>query len=187
MVESLGNNIRALRKKKGLSQKELAEQIMVSPQAISKWENDRSMPDITMIGVLATLFECSIDEVLGRQNEGQETGVAEKPEETGLPEQFSSAEPQQPRLRKYGWLNPSFILFNFIVYLVLGKFFMFEHAPQQYVMLVILIVGTISTYLLLALCLLEKYQDKYRLACLVMNALIFCLLVFIFLILPLFN
>ena len=47
---TLGEKIKELRKARGLSQEELAEQINVSRQAVSKWELDLSLPDIDNIG-----------------------------------------------------------------------------------------------------------------------------------------
>ena len=63
----LGLTISKLRKEKGMTQEELAEKVNVSAQAISKWENDISMPDISVLPVLAEIFDVSIDELLGRE------------------------------------------------------------------------------------------------------------------------
>jgi transcriptional regulator with XRE-family HTH domain/predicted membrane protein len=63
--ETLGKRIAALRKEKGLTQEQLAEKVGVSPQAVSKWENDVSCPDITLLPLLADLFGVSVDELLG--------------------------------------------------------------------------------------------------------------------------
>ncbi len=63
--ETLGKRIAALRKAKGLTQEQLAEKVGVSAQAVSKWENDVSCPDITLLPLLADLFDVSVDELLG--------------------------------------------------------------------------------------------------------------------------
>ena len=55
------------RKKLGLTQDKLAEALGVTAQAVSKWENDQSCPDITMLPRLAELFHISTDELLGVQ------------------------------------------------------------------------------------------------------------------------
>ena len=56
---------RALRKDKKLTQEQVAEVLGVSPQAISRWENSLSYPDITQLPNIASYFETSVDELLG--------------------------------------------------------------------------------------------------------------------------
>ncbi len=60
----IGSKVRQLRKKQGLTQEQLAEKIGVSFQAVSKWENDIALPDITIIPALANYFGVSTDEIL---------------------------------------------------------------------------------------------------------------------------
>ena len=59
----LGDKIKELRKNKNLSQEVLANHLGVSFQAVSKWENGSTMPDITMIPAIASFFHISIDEL----------------------------------------------------------------------------------------------------------------------------
>lgn len=54
-----------LRKRKQIGQRELAEQLGVSVQTVSKWENDISMPDISLLPDIAAFFQVTVDEVLG--------------------------------------------------------------------------------------------------------------------------
>lgn len=61
---TLGKKIAELRRGKGMKQDELAEALGVSPQAVSKWENDVSCPDITLLPEIGKLFDVSIDELL---------------------------------------------------------------------------------------------------------------------------
>ena len=56
---------RALRKDKQLTQEQLAEVFGVSTQAISRWENSTSYPDITQLPNIASFFETTVDELLG--------------------------------------------------------------------------------------------------------------------------
>ena len=57
----IGKKIRELRKKKGITQEALAEVLLVSPQAVSKWESGLTYPDMEMIPVIAGYFEVSLD------------------------------------------------------------------------------------------------------------------------------
>ncbi len=64
MDMTLGNRIAQLRRQKGLKQEDMAEALGVSPQAVSKWENDMNCPDISLLPDLAKLLEISVDELL---------------------------------------------------------------------------------------------------------------------------
>ena len=65
MEQTMGKRIAANRKRLGLTQDQMAEKLGVTAQAVSKWENDQSCPDIAMIPRLAELFGVSTDELLG--------------------------------------------------------------------------------------------------------------------------
>lgn len=65
MEQTIGKRIMTLRKSKGMTQDQLAEQLGVSPQAVSKWENDISCPDITLLPRLAEVFSVTTDWLLG--------------------------------------------------------------------------------------------------------------------------
>lgn len=67
MEETLGKRIAAQRKGLGLTQDQLAEKIGVTAQAVSKWENDQSCPDIATLPCLADIFGITTDELLGVQ------------------------------------------------------------------------------------------------------------------------
>lgn len=62
----IAENIQKYRKKSGLTQEELAEKLGITFQAVSKWENAKSAPDITFLPEMAELFGCSIDELFSR-------------------------------------------------------------------------------------------------------------------------
>ena len=65
MKENMGQIIKRLRKERNLTQEELAEQLNISAQAISKWENGTSMPDISQVVPLANLFGVTTDVLFG--------------------------------------------------------------------------------------------------------------------------
>ena len=58
---NLGNKIRELRKKKGITQEQLAIALSISPQAVSKWEMGTGYPDISILPVIAGYFGVSLD------------------------------------------------------------------------------------------------------------------------------
>ena len=60
---SLGNSLFDARKKKGLSQEEVAEKLGVSRQTISKWETEETVPDIYQAKKLAKIYGLSLDEL----------------------------------------------------------------------------------------------------------------------------
>lgn len=60
---TIGNKIKQLRKQKGITQEQLAGSVGISFQAVSKWENNIALPDITLVPVLASFFGVSIDEL----------------------------------------------------------------------------------------------------------------------------
>lgn len=65
----LAENIKARRVQAGLSQEQLAEQLQVSRQAVTKWETGAGIPDIENLRAISALFSISIDELLGDVNE----------------------------------------------------------------------------------------------------------------------
>lgn len=60
-------NLKRIRKNKGLSQEELATQLNVVRQTISKWEKGLSVPDADMLIRIAELFEISVSELVGEK------------------------------------------------------------------------------------------------------------------------
>ncbi len=60
----IGNYIQLLRKKAGLTQKELAERLNISFQAVSKWENGESLPDTGILLELSDILGTSVDKLL---------------------------------------------------------------------------------------------------------------------------
>ena len=67
MEQTLGKRIAQHRKRLGLTQDALAEKLGITAQAVSKWENDQSCPDIAMLPRLAEIFGITTDELLGRE------------------------------------------------------------------------------------------------------------------------
>lgn len=64
---NIGGKIYSLRVAKGMTQEQLAAILCVSPAAVSKWERNLANPSIEILWELADYFECSIDELVGRE------------------------------------------------------------------------------------------------------------------------
>ena len=71
MEMTIGKRIAALRRDKNLKQDDLAQMLEVSPQAVSKWENDQTCPDISLLPKLAKILGVSVDELLSGKQELQ--------------------------------------------------------------------------------------------------------------------
>ncbi|MFZ7120036.1 MAG: helix-turn-helix domain-containing protein [Eubacteriaceae bacterium] len=66
---SFSQKLKILRKREGLSQEKLAEELKVSRQAVSKWESGYSYPEIDKLIVLSDLFKISLDDLVKDKNE----------------------------------------------------------------------------------------------------------------------
>lgn len=64
-MQTLGETISYYRKANAMTQEQLAEKCSVTAQAVSKWENDLTAPDISLLPKLAELFHCTVDGLLG--------------------------------------------------------------------------------------------------------------------------
>ena len=78
MANQIQLKISILRKQQGITQQQLAEVVGTSFQTISKWENGVTMPDITVLPVLASYFKVTVDELLGLVPLKEESYLSEK-------------------------------------------------------------------------------------------------------------
>ena len=81
MEQTLGKRIVSHRKRLGLTQEQLAESLGVTAQAVSKWENDQSCPDISMLPKLAQLFGTTVDALLGNETAPVHEAEVVRPEQ----------------------------------------------------------------------------------------------------------
>ena len=84
MNDVIGANIARLRKEKNMTQDQLANLMGISFQAVSKWENGLSSPDVSSFPMLADVFGVTIDELFGREAARREAPDAE-PKNDELP------------------------------------------------------------------------------------------------------
>lgn len=82
----LGENLKKYRLSRELTQEQLADILGVSAQAVSRWENATTYPDITLLPTIASYFEITLDELIGMENfksEEQIKGLLAKLDENG--------------------------------------------------------------------------------------------------------
>ncbi|WP_181593102.1 helix-turn-helix domain-containing protein [Paenibacillus sp. YN15] len=92
-LQNLALNICSLRKQQGLTQEALAEQVGLTFQAVSKWENFQSSPDIQLLPRLAEIFGVSVDRLFGMEKPepGVEPKLEAKEQELAVKEQEPTA------------------------------------------------------------------------------------------------
>lgn len=74
-MKNIGEQIRALRKARSMTQEQLAALLGLAPQSVSKWENQLTAPDISLLPALAGVFGVSIDELFGYNQRETEQAV----------------------------------------------------------------------------------------------------------------
>ncbi len=77
-MNTIGMNIAELRRKHNMTQETLGEMIGISAQSVSKWENGATMPDITLLPILADIFNTSIDALFGMGDPAKKAIPAEE-------------------------------------------------------------------------------------------------------------
>ncbi len=115
---NIGNKIKELRKQRGITQEQLATSIGISFQAVSKWENNIALPDITLAPMLASYFGVTMDELFDFNLQEIEAEVEQIADEaykyrTGDPERSRSI--LEEGLRKY---PENDILLNNLLYVI---------------------------------------------------------------------
>ena len=71
---TMGQTISALRKERGMTQKDLAEKLGITDKAVSKWERDVACPDISLLPKLAQILGISVDELMRADNDPKPRG-----------------------------------------------------------------------------------------------------------------
>lgn len=74
---AIGNNLKKLRTNKGMTQKELADSLCVSSQAVSRWENDEVEPDISTLSKLSSIFGVPVDAIINGDFEKKDDAAEE--------------------------------------------------------------------------------------------------------------
>ena len=77
MNHLIGDNIKKIRKNKGMTQDQLAEQLHVTHQAISNWETGKTQPDVEMLTRMAEIFGATMEEIIyGEKKQGALANVS---------------------------------------------------------------------------------------------------------------
>ena len=71
--DGFGQRLQKLRKQKNMTQGDFADRLGVTAQAVSKWENDLSYPDITLIPTIATIFNVEENDLFGFKRKNAKT------------------------------------------------------------------------------------------------------------------
>jgi putative transcriptional regulator len=124
----LTENLKTLRKAKGLSQEELAIRLNVVRQTVSKWEKGLSVPDADLLIRIADIFEVSVSELLGAkiQDEREVNAIAEQLER--INEQLAIKNRRARRI----WKTIAICFFGFIglcILLIIVGFILFSVVP----------------------------------------------------------
>lgn len=78
-MKTLGKKIAEYRKLRNMTQEDLAGKLNVSSQAVSKWENDLSIPDLPLLIELADIFGVSMDELVRQKEDTEIVRIIEEP------------------------------------------------------------------------------------------------------------
>lgn len=93
--KTIGGFIAALRKANGMTQKDLADRLNVSDKTISRWERDDGAPDLSLIPVIAEIFDVTCDELLRGERKSPEERETAAPSDTTV-----KGEKQRQRILK---------------------------------------------------------------------------------------
>ena len=116
----IGEFLKELRKEKGITQEQLAEQFNVSRRSVSRWETGSNMPDITLLVELAEFYDVSISEIIDGERKSEK--MNEEVKETALKlSDYTETINQRIKMRLF-WLTITAIvgMIAFIVIDILG-------------------------------------------------------------------
>ena len=115
----LGENIRRIRKTRGLTQEELAIRLNVVRQTVSKWEKGRSVPDAELLQKLADVLEVDITDLLGSSSASAEPAAGIAEQLARINEQLAIHNRRARRIWKIiGYVLLSYIVFQFLLVLL---------------------------------------------------------------------
>lgn len=180
---SLSINIKKLRKKNNMSQAKLAEKLHISPQAISKWETGKSLPDMLTLKSLSEIFDVSVDDLISEElGDLKKAKVQEiKKEESDNTKEMDIEEPIPLKsMSTYKKFTGQICLsINFLWLLIRSEFFLYEHPFMQYIILFFCYLGMIYLYSVFYSRYMEQ-QKSFRWIIVFLNLIIFLIIALIF-------
>jgi tellurite methyltransferase len=93
MKDKLAKNISRYRKEKGLTQEGLAQKLGITFQAVSKWENAQTLPDLSLLPNISNALEVSVDKLLGYAFQDKQVSIYEQ--EYKIPQYYWGIEPSK--------------------------------------------------------------------------------------------
>ena len=152
---SFGSNIGYLRKKKGITQEALAEQMYVSRQTVSRWETDSVYPDVETVIRLCEILECDMETLVrgdaSAEKEPAPVQEQEKEKETEKAKERKTRRIRSvPQRRRVDWdeLNAGICALSFIIaiaaYLFMGFAYSLWH-PGWWVFIAATVLCAVSS------------------------------------------
>ena len=130
--EKIGKFIQELRREKDLTQSELASKLNVTDRAISKWENGRGLPDLSLIKPLCEELDISINELLSGEKLSKKEYLAQvtlsKPRK--IPVAIVEPEREMPGIDARPWAIPIIIAVFKSILSVFALIFSEAHSPK---------------------------------------------------------
>ena len=90
-MKEVGKRITEGRRAKGMTQMALADALGISYQAVSSWENGRTMPDISKLPEISEILGISVDEILGKEAPAVQAALSNDTETVLTPEDIAEA------------------------------------------------------------------------------------------------
>jgi len=161
--EKFGTFVAALRKEKGMTQRELAQQLYISDKAVSKWERGSSIPDTALLIPLAEILDVSVTELLlcERRKKDMDSEQVEDIVKTAI--QYPEVSPKRAWQEKGSW-GIRYIL-AFLVGICCAVLGMLLHKPMKMVWFCLLICGIFGAYFcFFARTKLSQYYDENKIS-----------------------
>ena len=95
-TEHIGARIATRRKSLGMTQRDLAEQLHITDQAVSRWERGVGAPDISLLAPLSRILDIDLEELLTGQTTGRTNSIPPMPAPMGIPQLY---------FRLYRWIG----------------------------------------------------------------------------------